>query len=179
VPAGREQIADVFERHVRRFGYAKTSVEAVAAELKISKKTIYEQFGSKRDLFAYVVERMAADSRRELAKAVEGLPTWGEKVEALMRMVIAGARQHIAETSHAEWYQEYELAGEAFMAATTTVMRDLIGGGIEAGEFTFPDSELANALLGKLVLEYILQVRNDPTLSADEAVAAGVRRFLG
>jgi len=179
VPASKEQIADVFERHVARFGYAKTSIEAVAAELKISKKTIYEHFGTKRDLFAYVVERIAVDSRRELAKAVADLPSWGEKVEALMRMVIAGARQHIVETTHAEWYQEYEVAGEAFTAATTAVMRDLIGGGIEAGEFTFPDSELANALLGKLVLEYVLLMRSDPALTADEAVAAGVRRFLG
>ena len=43
----RERIADVFKKHFTYFGFKKTSVDEVAKELKISKKTIYQFFSSK------------------------------------------------------------------------------------------------------------------------------------
>lgn len=179
MPATKDQIADVFERHVSRYGYAKTSVEEVAAELRISKKTVYENFSSKKELFGYVVERMAAQSRRELAGAVEAIPTWGGKMEALVRIVLGAARAHIDETTAGDWNQEYEVAGAAFTNAMTSVMHDVIAGGVGAGEFAFSDVETATRLLGKMALEYVLMVREDPALDVDEALAAATRRFLG
>lgn len=179
MPATKDQIADTFERHVARFGYSRATVEDVAAELGISKKTVYEYFSSKKDLYAYVIERLASGTRGELRQAVAGLPSWGEKVEALMRVVQAGARAHIEETSKTDWQQEYEVAAEAFLSAVSDVMRELIDGGIAAGEFTFPDASLAERLVSGMALQYTLMVREDPSLDADEAFAAAVRRFLG
>lgn len=179
MPATKDQIADAFERQVGRFGYARAAVEDVSAELGISKRTIYQHFSSKKDLYAFIIDRLAMQSRSELRQAVAGPETWGEKLEALTRVVLAGARQHIVETSRAEWEQEYEIAGDAFMKAVGDVTGEIIGGGIEAGEFAFPDAAIAERLASALVLEYVLLVRADPDLDIDEDLASAVRRFLG
>lgn len=178
MPASREQVADTFQRHVERFGYAKTTVEEVAAELGISKKTVYEYFGSKRDIYAYVVDRMAESGRVQMRTVVAELPTWGDKVEALMRFVLAGSRQHIDETSKRDWQQEYEIVGEAFTKSVGDVMLELIEGGISAGEFAFPDPVVAERLVRVMSVEYVLLVREDPALDIDEVVSQATRRFL-
>ena len=50
-----EQIADVFKKYFHHYGFKKTSVDEVAAELHISKKTIYSYFESKEAIFAELI----------------------------------------------------------------------------------------------------------------------------
>lgn len=178
MPATKDQIADTFERHVGRYGYGKATVEDVAAELGISKKTIYEYFSSKRDLYLYVVERIARSWRSELRASVRDLPSWGEKVEGLLTMVIAGARQHIDETTKSDWEQEYEIVGEALLQAVGEVMHEVIAGGIEAGEFVISDPVVAERLVQAMALEYTMIVRENASVDVDREVVAGMRRFL-
>lgn len=177
--ASKDQIADVFERHVARYGFAKATVEDVAAELGISKKTIYEYFSSKRDLYLYVVGRMAGSWSAEMRAAVKDLPTWADKMEGLMTIVLDGARKHIEETTKSDWHQEYEVVGEALMKAVGAVMHEIVSGGIAAGEFAMTDAVLAERLLGAIALEYTMVVRDDPSVDADREVIAAMRRFLG
>lgn len=179
MPATRDQIADTFERHVGRFGYAKATVEDVAAELGISKKTIYEHFSSKRDLYLYVVERVSMAWRSELRASITDVPTWGAKLEAVMAMVIAGARQHIEETAKSDWQQEYEIVGEALIKAVDEVVHEILRAGTDAGEFALRDSDVANRLVRVLVLEYTMMIRDEPQLDLDADVVAAVRRFMG
>lgn len=179
MPASREQVADTFQRHVERYGYAKATVEDVAAELGISKKTVYEYFGSKRDIYAYIVDRVAEGSRAVMREAIAEPETWAGKMEALMRTVLLGARQHIGETSKSDWRQEYEIVGEAFVAATSDVVGEVVEGGIAAGEFEFPDAAVATRLLRAMTLDYVLLVREDPTVDVDEPLIRAARRFLG
>lgn len=177
--ATKDQIADVFERHVARFGYGKATVEDVAAELGISKKTIYEHFSSKRDLYLYIVERVADTWSAEMRAAVKDLPLWADKMEGLMTIVLTGARQHIEQTTKTDWQQEYEVVGEALMKAVGAVMHEIVSGGIAAGEFTMTDAALTERLLGAIALEYTMVVRDDPSVAADAEVVAAMRRFLG
>jgi AcrR family transcriptional regulator len=179
MPVTKERIADVFEKHVARFGFQKTTLDEVAAELHISKKTLYVHFESKADIWRYVVSRVASDNQRELAAAVAPLPTFGERIEALTRLVLRQARAHILETTETDWRQEYEVAAEAFTAAVGSLMRELVSGGLGDGEFAFGDPAVAERLISAMVLEYVLMVREEPALDRDEEFVAGIRRFLG
>ena len=179
MPASKDQIADAFERHVQRFGYGKATVEDVAAELGISKKTVYEHFGSKREIYLYVVERIARQMRSEMRRIVAAGETWGEKFEMLLRYVLSGSRQHIVETTKTDWQQEYEVVAEALVKAIGEVMDEVIEGGTDEGEFSFENAKLAERLVGAVMLEYVNAVREDPGADYDEAVIAASRRFLG
>jgi AcrR family transcriptional regulator len=179
VAVTKERIADVFAKHVERFGYRKTTLDEVAHELGISKKTLYVHFEGKAEIYAYLVERMARQSRREMAAAIAQLPTNGEKVMALMRLALRMSRAHILETAEADWRQEYEVAADAFTAAVGSLGEELIAAGMAGSEFAVTDAAFAQRMISAMVLEYVLMVREDPALDRDEELLAGIARYLG
>lgn len=178
MPATKEQIADEFARHVERFGLQKTTVEEVAAELGISKRTVYQHFGSKREIYAYVVSRVAAEQRADLERAIASQPGPRERLETLLRMIFAASRAHILETSASEWRDQYEIAVEAFREGYGSLIRDLVAQGAATGEFALTDGVLVDRLLGAVLIEYTFMVREDPDYDADEAVVAAALRFV-
>lgn len=179
MPASKEQIADAFERHVQRFGFGRASVEDVAAELGISKRTIYQHFGSKKELYAYVVGRVAEAERQRLEALVADLPSARAKMEHFLMIVVSGMRTHIQETSKADWMQEFEIAYDAMAGAYGVVGTAIAGEGHAAGEFQFEDAELANALIGAVVTQYGVIVRDRRDYDQDDVVVAAIMRMLG
>ena len=177
--ATRQEIADVFEKHVARFGYGKTSLDEVAREMHISKKTIYVHFDSKRDIYAYIVEQLAAQQKAQMKAAVAGLPTNRAKVEMLLKLVLGQARAHIDETTEAEWLQEYEVAADAFRKANGDLIREIVAEGIASGEFPAGDAELVEKMVAAMALEYVVIVNSDPGYDRDEELVERILRFIG
>jgi AcrR family transcriptional regulator len=175
----KEQIAETFERHVAQAGYAKANLDEVARELHISKKTIYVHFDGKREIYAYIVERQAAREQVRLRGMVAELPNHRAKAEALLKYVIGSARAHIAETSEAEWLQEYEIAADAFAKANGDLLREVVAEGIAAGEFAAGDADLAEKMITAMVLEYVVMVNSDPSFDRDEELVERISRFIG
>jgi AcrR family transcriptional regulator len=179
MPATRDQIADVFAKHVERYGYGKTSVEDVAAELRISKKTIYESYSSKRDIYAYVVERIAAQESVRVRKLVARKRTNRAKAETLLVDVIRRMREYVLATEKAEWLQQYEIAREALGRAYGSVLGEIMTAGNAAGEFDVADVELVNGFIDGMTMQYALTVRERPDYDADAVVVACIMRMLG
>ena len=179
MPATKDQIADTFRRHVERFGLSKASVEQVAAELGISKRTIYQHFSSKREIYAYVVERIAAEQREQLTALIADEPTHRDRMEKFLTLVIGGMRRHIQETSKADWMQEFEIAYDAMAGAYGAIGTELVAAGHAAGEFDFDDAELANGLIGAMVTHYGVLVREDRDYDADAQLVDAIMRMLG
>jgi AcrR family transcriptional regulator len=175
----KEQIAETFERHVGRFGYAKTTLDEVARELRISKKTIYVHFDGKRDIYGHIVGEQAKREQAKLRAMISGLPTHRQKAEALLEFVIGSARAHIAETTEAEWLQEYEIAADAFAKANGDLLREVVADGIAAGEFADGDAVLVERMVKAMVLEYVVMVNTDPEYDHDEELVERLLRFIG
>jgi AcrR family transcriptional regulator len=179
VPATKDQIAQTFHRHVERYGYGKASVEDVAAELGISKRTIYQHFSSKKELYAYVIEGIAAQQRQQLEAMIADDSTYSAKMRHFLTLVVGGMRVHIQQTSKSDWMQEFEIAFDAMAGAYGAIGTVLVAKGHEAGEFEFADAALANELIGALVTHYGVMVRDDLAYDADEAVVDALMRMLG
>jgi len=175
----KEQIAETFERHVARFGYAKTTLDEVARELHISKKTIYVHFDGKREIYEFIVQRQANQERLRMKAFVSQLPGNRERVEALTKFIISSARAHIAETTEDEWMQEYEVAADAFKKAHGDLLRELVSDGMEAGEFAPGDPGLVEKMIAAMVVEYLVIVNGDPAYDRDEELVERILRFIG
>ncbi len=175
----KEQIAEVFAKHLNRYGYAKTTLDEVAREMHISKKTIYAHFDSKRDIYAYLVDGMAAAEKTQLAAAVATLPTYSSRIEAVMKYVLEMGRTHINETSETEWAQELEIAGDAFRKANGDLIRELLEAGMKAGEFPQGDPVLVEKMCAAMVVEYLVMVNADPSYDRDQELLDRMRRFIG
>lgn len=176
--ATQQQIVDAFERQVRVVGYAKANLDEIARDLKISKKTIYVHFDGKRDIYAHVVARQALAEKKRLAAAVASLPDFSARVEAVMRSVLDMARTHVEETSTEEWLHEYEIAADAFRKATGDLLRELVQGGMDAGEFRGGDAELVEKMVTAVVVEYLMLVNADPAYNRDTELLERLGNFI-
>ena len=176
--ATQQKIADAFERHVVSHGYDGTTLDGIARELKISKKTIYVHFESKRDIYAAVVERQARRMKTELAASVALLPTYAARVEAAVRAVLEAGRAHIEATARDEWLREYEVAADAFRAANGELLRDLVRSGMNAGEFRAGDAWLVERMVTAMLVEYLVLVNADPSLNRDAELLERIVQFI-
>ncbi len=174
----KQQIAEVFEQLVGRVGYDKATLDDVAREMHISKKTIYVHYDSKREIYAHIVAGQAAREKMRLAASVATLPTYAARVEAVVGFVLGSARAHINETGRDEWMREYEVAADAFRQANGELLRELIAAGIEAGEFSAGDPVFIERMVAAMVLDYVVMVNEDPTIDHDAELLARILKFL-
>jgi AcrR family transcriptional regulator len=179
VSTTQQQIADVFRRRMDEVGYSGTTLDDVARSLRISKKTIYVHFGGKREIYAYIVERQAAQEKARLMAMLAALPTFAARVEAAVRIVIELGRRHVQETDRDEWFAQYEVAADAFSKANGDLIRELVRAGMDSGEFPPGDPRLVEQMVTAMVLEYLLVVRDDPSYDRDEELLARILRFIG
>jgi AcrR family transcriptional regulator len=175
----QKEIAGAFRRRMEEVGYAKTTLDDVARALKMSKKTIYVHFDGKRAIYAYLVERQAAQEKARLAAMLAALPTCAARVEAALRIVIDTGRRHVEETEREEWFAQYEVAADAFRQANGDLIRELVQAGMDSGEFAPGDAALVEQMVGAMVIEYLLLVREDPSYDRDEELLARIIRFIG
>ncbi len=73
-------IMDLAKRRFERFGFPKTTLDEIAKDGRISKKTIYGRFRSKEELFLHVATREALTARQEVLQRL------GEVEEPLERL---------------------------------------------------------------------------------------------
>ena len=176
--ATAQRIAETFERQVESRGYDKANLDDVARELKISKKTIYVHFTGKRDIYAQVVARQAQQMRKEFAASVTPLPTYAARVEAAVRSLLKVARAHIIKTGEDEWLREYEIAADVFRKAHGDLLRELVQGGMDAGEFRHGDASLVERMIAAMLVEYLLLVNADPGYDRDAELLERIGRFV-
>jgi len=67
-------------------------VDDISAELHISKKTIYQYFNTKEEIFYYVVSRIARQYMHRMEQDLARIPTAGEKLTQLVHMIFAEAK---------------------------------------------------------------------------------------
>ncbi|MFD2183033.1 TetR/AcrR family transcriptional regulator [Rhodoplanes azumiensis] len=78
-----ERIIDVATTMFLGIGYERTGIDTVVAKARVSKRAFYAQFGSKADLFAAVVIRLAERNFPSL----DAVPATGAPVEHLLERV--------------------------------------------------------------------------------------------
>ena len=174
----KQQIAEVFEQLVGRVGYDKATLDDVAREMHISKKTIYVHYDSKREIYAHIVAGQAAREKMRLAASVATLPTYAARVEAVVGFVLGSARAHINETGRDEWMREYEVAADAFRQANGELLRELIAAGVEAKEFSAGDAVFLERMVATMVLDYVVMVNEDPSIDYDAELVGRILKFL-
>ncbi len=175
----KQQIAEVFDRLVRRSGYAKATLDEVARELRIAKKTIYVHFDSKREIYEHLVRQQADEEQRRLRTLVADLPDQRAKAAVIVRYVLEMARAHVEETTQDEWAQEYEIAADAFRTANGELLREIVEQGMASGEFSAGDAGLVERMIGAMVLDYLQLVNASPEYNRDEELVERILRFIG
>jgi AcrR family transcriptional regulator len=174
----KQRIIEAFRAQLERVGYHRTTLDDIASELHISKKTIYVHFDSKDEIYRAIVDERADQEKLKLAAAIATLPTYVERIEAVIGSILEYSRAHIGETSLEEWMEEYEIAADAFRQANGELLRELIEAGMDADEFACGDVVFVERMVAAMVLDYVVMVREDPSKDYDGELVERIIRFL-
>jgi TetR/AcrR family transcriptional regulator, cholesterol catabolism regulator len=151
----RRRILSSAARIFSRKGYDKTSLEEIAAGLKLSKASLYHYVHSKEELL-YLVQLQAIEEARDNLERV--LSSVDDPVEKLRRAIrshvtiitqphVIGAFRQQEQALTLKWRREIVAAREGFERQLQTIVRE----GMEIGAFRADDWKMATmAILGAL-----------------------------
>ncbi|MBN1302974.1 MAG: TetR/AcrR family transcriptional regulator [Anaerolineales bacterium] len=174
----KELIADTFQRRFNHFGYKKTSVDEISSELKISKKTIYQHFNTKEEIFYYIVNRIAHQYLRGMERDLETFPTFTEKLARLIRLIFKEATKWLKSNDAFEFRYKYEIGELAFKDAYTGLINSLVQQGIKTGEFSSSSSELTVRLIQGMISEAMQVVSSNPDLEVENQLIESILKVL-
>ncbi|MDP4096113.1 TetR/AcrR family transcriptional regulator [Paenibacillus sp. P96] len=172
-------------------GFNQSSVDAVAAQANVSKRTVYDYFGDKRALLLAVVEetgqaimtsieQAVEDKLQEVSDLEQALIAFCEQImtstigsadyAALLRLVTMEA-EHLPDST----YDQMDRMPEEALAKRLAEFG-------KRGWLTVPDAQLAAkhfaALTFLLVLSYPGQERQEEDARNQRLIVEGVRAFL-
>ena len=80
----RDKILDAVARLIERYGLKKFTVDEVAAELHISKKTLYQVFSGKDEMIRQYFEETLTSDRQSVLEAAGSERNFFEKIHAIV-----------------------------------------------------------------------------------------------
>lgn len=189
----RELILDAALQHFLAHGFLAATVEGLAAEAGVAKRTVYNLFGSKADLFLHVIGRATETAEHFVATEVHSRVGLLPADQALRAFAVSHARAvvtpRVVATRRlliAEAHRFPVLAAEYFERVPSAVI-EAIADGLRRydslGVLSVPDARIAADHFAYLVLGPALDralfepAAIDPE-QVERAALAGVDAFL-
>lgn len=174
----KELIADHFQKHFNHFGFKKTSVDDISAEMHISKKTIYQYFSTKEEIFYYVVSRIARQYLRSMETKVAQYDSYAERLSALVHLIFTEAKKWLKDNDAFEFRYKYDIGELAFKDAYSELLQKLVQQGMQASEFSDAPAELTTRLVEGMISESMKLVSANPDLEVENHLVEGILKLL-
>lgn len=166
----KEQIQRMATHYFVRYGIKRVKMDHIARQLHISKKTIYDHFGSKNQLFDCCVQGLITQDRIQIQDIVETEPsviTAIIEINAIMlKQMVASCPTFIHDLK--EYDEGLRMASENYRMFVEQVYTHLLRLGIEGGLFV-PDTDCL--LIPKLFDALLELIYSDERQPCDEGYA--------
>jgi AcrR family transcriptional regulator len=105
----REQILSAARRLILRQGLRATSMEAIAAEARVAKPTLYKYFGDKNAVFEAILAELMLELHERFVAALKGEGTVVVRLGAALSAKYEAIDRLLGQSPHAdELYDEHE-----------------------------------------------------------------------
>jgi len=176
----KEVILDVARNRFDRFGVKKTTVDEIAKDAGISKKTLYEYFKNKEDIFVSVFIREALVNRELILNSVAHID---DPLETIRQVLRAAVEHHIHEGFMVKVLQDENGLYAPFLKdkyrrqveeEILAIFSDLLKKGVEAGEIRPLDTYAISYFIFKL-FQAVTFARTVPLKDDDKEIDELVR----
>ena len=166
----KERILNGFSMYFGTYGLKKTTVDEVATELKISKKTIYNYFNSKKAIYDYLVENSSNRHQNRMEKSIASRGETGLKVKDIINDLFTGEIKRV-ESGISRISHKFDIDRTAHIKACGNMLRqDTLGGREEPEEETVRKYEFVSSIIDS----GIQLVRSTPEREIGDDVAKAV-----
>jgi AcrR family transcriptional regulator len=147
----RDAIIDATDRLMQRYGFRKMTMDDIAREAGISKRTIYTYFPSKEEVGLSSIARVVASAHDSMRKAAIGSGTHAERLRAMLINRVMTRVEHVREYRESldglfeavrpTYMQRRRLAFEEETALISGLIQEGIGAGELASSNPVRDAE--------------------------------------
>lgn len=144
-PAMPDRILDATERLLARYGYRKMTMDDLADEARIGKRTIYLHFPSKEEVALASIDRVVARLEVELEKLRLGTESIHQRLRKMLIFRVLFRFDSVRDYSHSldELFESlrpaYMERRHRYFAQEAAVFSAVLVEGITAGEFVAGD----------------------------------------
>ncbi|MFA5996046.1 MAG: TetR/AcrR family transcriptional regulator [Patescibacteria group bacterium] len=172
------KIAEQFQKHFEHYGFKKTSVDDIAAELKMSKKTIYQYFNSKEKVYYYIVSKVAQQFCNKMAKQLSAVYTSEKKLKILIELIFKESRKWLKSNDAFEFKYKYEIAELAFQEAYSQLIKQIMEEGMNHKEFAKQPLDLTVKFIQGLIAESMKLLHANPLLKVEQPLQQAVLKLV-
>jgi len=173
------RIAGAFEKHFRHYGFKKTTVDEVAAEIGVSKKTIYRYFRSKEDIFRYVIETIAHKRVEMITGKIASIDSEREKLEAAITITFMEFRKVQEKKAFMpDNLLQSEMASGIFRKAFYGLFKDIVDEGVCSGEFDVCNTETTVKYIQSMIAESMFWIVEDLNARPENTLLCAIRKLL-
>ncbi len=166
----QEQILSAARRLILRQGLRATSMEAIAAEARVAKPTLYKYYGDKNALFEAIVAELMVELHEGFVTALRGEGAVIERLAAGLSAKYGAIDRLLGDSPHAdELYDEHEKVRPE-VKATEDVIDEMVAE--ELGKAGVKQPEV----LARLVLDAAWGIKRKARDPAD--VGPGIRMLV-
>ncbi len=96
----RRRMIDAMAELCAEQGYEATKIADVVRRARVARKTLYDNFSGKEELFLAAFDRTVADAEAQIAEACDALPVddWAARTETGLRVLLEFIASHPAES---------------------------------------------------------------------------------
>ena len=152
----KNYILDVAKRRFDRFGFKKTTVDEISRDARISKKTLYENFKNKEDLFVSLFIREALTARKAILTRLKDIEDPLEKIRNFMVFSRDYFKEQpfmvkVLEDEDGLYAPFLKKKYRVFVEeGILNIFEDILREGIEKGEFRRMDTRITSYIIFKL-----------------------------
>ncbi|KAF3886035.1 MULTISPECIES: TetR family transcriptional regulator [Nostocales] len=155
----QELILATAEAHLRRYGYARTTVSEIARACKMSHANVYRFFKTKADVMDAVVQRWFSGVEQALQEMTQKPNSAAECLEAYVLGLYRLKRDKLA--AEPELFDAYlailevdRTAPKHHLQVLSSILQGILTRGVESGEFQIADLSLATIAINAATLKF-------------------------
>lgn len=172
----KDKILDIVAQLIERYGLKKFTVDEVAAELHISKKTLYQYFISKDEMIREYFEEYIISDRKSVLEAMDSKQSFFEKIHTIVhsshryRMPVPILSE--AERFYPDEWAKIEQLKQFKLNAFQKLLKQAVDGGILRSDIHFGIlSSMLERVSNMFVdTEFLLENGLKSTQATDEAL---------
>lgn len=183
--AMRERILDAATKRFKHYGYAKTSMAEIAADLKMSPGNLYRYFPGKIDIALAIADEYGETQFKALAEAARepGLPAVARLRNIFHLDMVMTYEQIESDPRTFELAQIIKAERPTWvntrLAREREILDEVLAEGVANGEFDIDDVPLTSEMLQSALMKFRYpQLWSDLKLPALEREFDGVTRLL-
>ena len=173
-----DQIIRSFQKSYETVGYTGTSLNTIARDLHISKKTIYKLFDTKQAILDEVIHQKAKRFGISLERKVKEQLTDRKKIEWLISTAIESTRKQLKKSKSKVKGYKILLYHSAYNEALFRTFQNCIEDGTRRNVFAVKDLDLTVQIIRSIVACADQLVAAKPNINVEPEIKRTIMKLL-